>query len=70
MDWYRVIKKIKGRGYVYLQRTWREGKRVRTENRYLGPVDWRSGNDSTTEHDRVAYHGSRKGLRQGSRHRP
>ena len=36
---YRVIKTVKGRRYVYEQRTWREGKRVRTESRYIGPVD-------------------------------
>jgi hypothetical protein len=36
---YRVIKYIKGRGYVYEQRTWREGQRVRTESRYIGPLD-------------------------------
>ena len=36
---YTVIKTIKGRRYVYEQRTWREGKRVRTESRYLGPAD-------------------------------
>lgn len=36
---YRVIKYIKGRGYIYEQRTWREGKRVRTESRYVGPLD-------------------------------
>lgn len=36
---YCVIKCIKGRGYIYEQRTWREGKRVRTESRYIGPLD-------------------------------
>jgi hypothetical protein len=35
---YIVIKTIKGRRYAYEQRTWREGKRVRTESRYLGPA--------------------------------
>lgn len=38
MGWYRVVKTVKGRRYAYLQRSWREGKRVRTESRYLGPV--------------------------------
>ena len=38
---YTVIKTIKGRRYVYEQRTWRDGKRVRTESRYLGPADGR-----------------------------
>jgi hypothetical protein len=35
---YVVIKTINGRQYRYEQRSWREGKRVRTESRYLGPV--------------------------------
>ena len=39
MGWYRVIKTIKGHRYIYEQRTWREGKHVRTESRYLGPAD-------------------------------
>src|SRR5215218_5729822 len=39
MGWYRVVKTIKGHRYVYEQRTWREGKRVRTESRYIGPAD-------------------------------
>ena len=39
MGWYRVIKTIKGHRYLYEQRTWREGKKVRTENRYIGPAD-------------------------------
>jgi antirestriction protein ArdC len=39
MGWYRVVKTIKGHRYVYLQRTWREGKHVRTESRYVGPAD-------------------------------
>ena len=36
---YRVIKTIKGRRYIYEQRTRREGKRVRTFSRYIGPAD-------------------------------
>jgi hypothetical protein len=36
---YRVIKIVNGRRYFYEQRTWREGKRVRTESRYVGPAD-------------------------------
>ena len=36
MGWYRVVKTIKGHRYIYEQRTWREGKRVRTESRYIG----------------------------------
>ncbi len=38
MGWYIVIKTIKGRQYRYQQRTWREGGRVLTESRSLGPV--------------------------------
>src|SRR3954466_1196904 len=37
-NWYRVVKTIKGHRYVYLQQTYREGSRVRTRNRYLGPA--------------------------------
>jgi hypothetical protein len=36
---YRIIKTVKSRRYIYEQRTWREGKRVRTESRYVGPAD-------------------------------
>jgi hypothetical protein len=36
---YRVVKAIKGRRYLYEQRTWRDGGRVRTESRYIGPLD-------------------------------
>lgn len=36
---YRVIKTIRGRRYLYEQRSWREGKRVRTQSRCLGPLD-------------------------------
>jgi hypothetical protein len=38
MGWYQVIKTIRGHRYLYEQRTWREGKRVRTQSRYVGPV--------------------------------
>ncbi len=38
MDWYRVVKTIKGHRYIYEQRTWREGKHVRTESRYVVTV--------------------------------
>ena len=36
---YIVFKTVNGRRYLYLQRTYRQGGRVRTESRYLGPVD-------------------------------
>jgi hypothetical protein len=38
MGWYRVTKKINGRFYDYWQRTYRVGKSVKTENRYIGPA--------------------------------
>ena len=37
-SWYRVVKTIKGNQYIYEQQTYREGGRVRTRNRYLGPA--------------------------------
>lgn len=37
--WYIVVKTIKGRRYRYRQRTWREGKQVRTQSFSLGPID-------------------------------
>ena len=43
MGWYRVIKTIKGHRYVYEQRTWREGKRVRTQSRYIGLAGTEAG---------------------------
>jgi hypothetical protein len=38
LAWYRVIKSINGCQYVYMQTTWREGGKVKTKNRYVGPV--------------------------------
>lgn len=38
-EWYPTVKRIKGRYYLYEQRTWREGPRVRSESRYIGPLD-------------------------------
>lgn len=35
---YIVVKTIKGRQYRYLQRSWREGGKVRTESKCLGPL--------------------------------
>jgi hypothetical protein len=37
MEWYIVVKTINGKRYRYRQKTWREGKRVRTRSEYLGP---------------------------------
>jgi ADP-Ribosyltransferase in polyvalent proteins len=39
MEWYRVVKVINGRKYIYEQKTYREGKHVRTLNRYIGPAN-------------------------------
>lgn len=39
MPWYKVRKTIRGRVYLYKQRSWREGGKVRTECQSLGPVD-------------------------------
>ena len=36
---YLVVKVIRGRRYLYEQRTWREGTRMRTQSRSLGPLD-------------------------------
>lgn len=43
-DWYLVIKTIGGRRYLYRQKSWREGKRVRTQTQCLGRADstWRT----------------------------
>jgi hypothetical protein len=71
MGWYRVIKTVKGRRYEYLQRSWREGKKVRTESRYIGPAG--DGNatarppqasdfDGVITTPRVLYHGAREGI--------
>lgn len=38
MGWYTVTKTINGRKYLYLQMTYREGRKVRTKNKYLGPA--------------------------------
>ena len=59
MDWYLVIKTIKGRQYYYKQKTYRVGRHVRTQNIYVGPVrngrpampvrgGWTSGHIDTT----------------------
>jgi len=38
MDWYIVVKTINGHRYRYRQKTWREGRRVRTRSEYIGPA--------------------------------
>jgi hypothetical protein len=65
MGWYRVIKTIKGHRYVYEQRTRREGKHVRTENRYIGPTSEGGAAGeriAVTTTPRTLYHGSREGI--------
>ncbi len=37
MGWYTITKVIKGIPYIYRQRSWRDGKRVRTQSVYIGP---------------------------------
>jgi antirestriction protein ArdC len=39
MDWYVVVKTINCHRYRYRQKTWREGRRVRTRSEYLGRAD-------------------------------
>lgn len=39
MGWYQVIKTVKGRKYRYRQRSFRVNGKVRTESKYLGPVE-------------------------------
>ena len=39
MGWYTCVKKINGRRYLYLQTTYRVGGKVKTKNKYIGPVD-------------------------------
>lgn len=40
---YHVIKVVKGRKYLYEQASFRDGKTVRTNSRYIGAVDPRTG---------------------------
>src|SRR5262245_58291450 len=42
-NWYKVTKRINGRSYHYWQRTYRVGKSVKTENRYIGPAQHSHG---------------------------
>ena len=43
MGWYTVTKKIKGRPYLYRQRTYRVGGKVHTESHYIGAGDAAGG---------------------------
>jgi hypothetical protein len=67
MGWYHVVKTVKGHRYLYLQRSWREGTRVRTESRYVGPVSGDGGQgrpprasdfDGVITTPRTLYHGT------------
>ena len=40
---YYVRKRVKGKLYLYLQTSWREGKKVRTSAKCLGPVNSSGG---------------------------
>jgi len=53
-DWYRVVKTIKGHQYIYEQQTFREGGRVRTRNRYLGPAGGDGGSGSASSGNRAS----------------
>ena len=39
MEWYRVVKTINGRKYLYDQKTYRVGKQVKPLNRYIAPYE-------------------------------
>src|SRR3954454_11085146 len=68
--WYRVVKTIKGHSYIYEQQTYREGGRVRTRNRYIGPIaDSASGSSGAGTHlgsAGAAYPGARTTLVPGA----
>lgn len=53
MPWYTVTKKRRGRSYLYRQRTYRAGGKVRTESQYIGPVDGVSVAESAPERQTV-----------------
>ena len=54
MEWYRVIKTIRGRKYVYLQKTQRVGRSVKTINKYVGPAS------GAKVKQKVVYHVTRE----------
>ena len=42
MGWYQVVKTVKCHRYLYWQTSWREGGKVKTKSRYIGPANgWR-----------------------------
>ena len=77
MGWYFITKVIKGYSYLYRQRTWREGGKVKCQSQYIGPGNSSRASVGTitvtsAEPDepqsvpvrkrRVAYHDSREGI--------
>ena len=46
MSYYNVTKTINGISYLYQQRTFREGDKVRTESNYIGPASSQNGKGS------------------------
>ncbi|MGU9982541.1 ADP-ribosyltransferase [Phreatobacter sp. HK31-P] len=58
--WYTVFKRIKGHLYAYSQRSWRDGKKVRVESRYIGG----SGGATTLASLAEAARGNKLTLRQ------
>src|SRR5260370_28026256 len=55
MHWYRVTKRINSRLYDYWQRTYRVGKTVKTENKYIGPASVVSAGVAP---NKTFYHGT------------
>ena len=55
MPWYKVTKRINGRLYDYWQRTYRVGKSVKTENKYIGPAGSGSRSSSGTTHTATKF---------------
>jgi hypothetical protein len=56
VGWYPIVKRINGRLYLYLQQSYRLGKRVKTRNKYIGPYSGRfaSGASSALSEDHPA----------------
>jgi hypothetical protein len=63
--WYRVTKTIKGHQYIYEQQTYRDGKSVRTRNRYVGPAGSR-GSTTTGSGGQSAVTTTSAGLLRGA----
>ena len=48
MGWYQCVKTVKGHRYLYLQMSYREGGKVKTKSKYLGPVSGGFGKSTVT----------------------